>query len=162
VIAVGRIGAYNNYATQYAELLRQGIRLVHTPQEHVRASQLPGWYTLIKDLTPRSKWYTEIPTVAQIQSEFDWPVFIKGVRQKSRHQRKLSIIESAADYQQMQERYQIDSILGWQSLVVQEYLPLRLVEDTQTDRIPSSYEFRTFWWYGVCWHGVLLVGRSEI
>jgi len=148
VTAVGRIGAFDDYATQYAELLKEGIRLVNAPEEHLRASQLPGWYPLIENLTPRSQWYEEIPTVVQIESEFEWPVFIKGVRQTSRHQRKLSIVESADDCRFVLKHYQADSILGWQSLVVREYFPLRQVENPQADRIPSSFEFRTFWWHG--------------
>ncbi|MFH1300939.1 MAG: ATP-grasp domain-containing protein [Planctomycetota bacterium] len=150
VTVVGRMGAFSDYVAQYAEFLKEGIRLVHTPEEHLRASQLPGWYPLIENLTPRSQWFEEIPKVEQIESEFDWPVFIKGIRQTSHHQRKLSIVESADDCRFALEHYQADSILGWQSLVVREYVPLRQVEDPQVDRIPSSFEFRTFWWQGTC------------
>jgi hypothetical protein len=41
--------------------------------------------------------------------------------------------------------------------VCREYVPLRHVEDPYPDRIPSSFEFRTFWWkrhlvgYGRYW-----------
>lgn len=150
VTAVSRTGAFQDYAAEYAASMNAGIRLVNTPEEHLRASQLPGWYPLVEEMTPRSRWYAEIPTVAEIENEFTWPVFIKGVRQTSRHQRKLSIIESAADYQQAREHFQGDPILGWQFLVVREYLPLRLIEDPLADRIPSSFEFRTFWWKGTC------------
>jgi hypothetical protein len=48
---------------------------------------------LIADLTPRSKWYDYSPSLAEVGTDFKkWPIFMKGVRQTSHHQRALSII----------------------------------------------------------------------
>jgi hypothetical protein len=46
------------------------------------------------------------------------------------------------------EVYASDSILRWQRVVCREFRPLRRVEEGAPDRIPSSFEFRTFWWHG--------------
>lgn len=51
---------------------------------------------------------------------------------------------------QAMQAYESDSILQWQPVVVREYVPLRHVEDVDPSRIPSSFEFRTFWWNGRC------------
>ena len=145
---VARIGAFDDYATWYDHQQQQGFMPIHMPDDHARCSQLSHWYPLIEEFTPRSRVYETQPTVEQIESEFDWPVFVKGVRQTSRHQRKLSIVSSAAEFTQVMRDYERDPILHWQPVVVREYVPLRLVEDAAPDRIPSSFEFRTFWWHG--------------
>ena len=44
--------------------------------------------------------------------------------------------------------YRHDPILQWQGIVCREYVPLRPVGDAKHNRIPSSFEFRTFWWKG--------------
>ena len=146
--AIARIGAFGDYEREYIEMQNAGITLLHSPDQHRRCSELPEWYPLIQDLTPRSRWYAEIPTVEQIESEFTWPVFIKGSRQTSRHQRALAIIRSPEEYRAAIMHYRDDRILSWQAIVVRELVPLKLVEDVDPTRIPTSLEFRTFWWHG--------------
>jgi hypothetical protein len=147
---IARIGAIDDYNNAYAKLLEKGIRLLHSPEEHSRSSQLSGWYNLIEEFTPRSRLYASIPTVAQVQEDFAWPVFVKGDRQTSQHQKSLSIIRNSEDYQTVAANYQADRILHWQPMVVRELVALRCVEDADPNRIPSSFEFRTFWWKGEC------------
>lgn len=147
---VARIGAFDDYRDTYAHLLENGIRLIHSPDEHHRCSQLSGWFSLIEEFTPRSRWYDEIPTAMQVQKEFGWPVFVKGLRQTSRHQKALSIINSLEEFQTAITIYKADAILHWQPMVVREFVPLRRVEDADVGRIPSSFEFRTFWWKCKC------------
>lgn len=150
VEAVGRIGAFDDYELTYNRLLAEGVKLVHSPEEHFRLSQLPGWYPLIRDITPRSRWYSEIPNARDIEQDFQWPVFVKGVRQTSRHKRSLAIINTPEQFESAMEVYRSDRILRWQTLVVREFVPLRPIEDSDQNRIPSSFEFRTFWWRGRC------------
>jgi hypothetical protein len=146
--AVARIGAYPNYSAMFGGLQRDGIALIHTPDEYLRCSQLENWYPLIEDLTPKSRWFDKPPSVNDISMEFGWPVFIKGGRQTSNHKRKLAIIDSLSKWDFAMETFANDPILRWQAIVVRKYVPLRPVEDAHEDRIPSSFEFRTFWWKG--------------
>ncbi len=37
-------------------------------------------------------------------------------------------------------------MLHWQQMVCREFIPLQIVEDSLADRLPSSYEFRLFYW----------------
>ena len=148
VEVVGRVGAFDDYAAHYEELLKGGMRLVHTPEEHLRCSDLTRWYPLIEDLTPRSVWFNEAPEAGEVGRTLGWPVFVKGARQTSRHRRSLSIIESPAGFSAAMAAYRTDPILRWQRIVCREFVPLRPVEDPTPDRIPSSFEFRTFWWRG--------------
>jgi hypothetical protein len=138
---VARIGAIPDYAHFF---------LVNSSEQHQRATRLSHWYPLIADLTPRSKWYAQTPSVPEVEFDFQWPIFIKGARQTSHHQRALSIINGPQEFQAALRAYQQDRILRWQPLVCREFVPLRPVEDPLPDRIPSSFEFRTFWWKGNC------------
>ncbi len=143
---VGKVGAFENYAARYDDLRRCGMRLVHTPEEHLRCSDLTRWYPLIEHMTPRSLWFDEAPEAVEVGRELGWPVFVKGARQTSRHRRSLSIIDGPDAFSAAMAAYRDDPILRWQRVVCREFIPLRAVEDPAPDRIPSSFEFRTFWW----------------
>lgn len=43
-------------------------------------------------------------------------MFMKGARQTSRHQRKLSLIENDQDFLAAMEIYSVDPILKWQDV----------------------------------------------
>ena len=148
VQAIARIGAIDNYEGLYDGLMEEGIQLIHSPDEYERCSELPNWYPLIEDMTPKSIWFDGIPDVEDIMQHFDFPIFIKGSRQTSKHQRNLSIIENEPALAHTLEQYQNDPILHWQQLVCREYVQLRSVSGGKAETIPASYEFRTFWWQG--------------
>lgn len=52
--AIARFGAASNYDELYEQLAADGIFLIHSPEQHLLASELPQWYPLLKDLTPKS------------------------------------------------------------------------------------------------------------
>jgi hypothetical protein len=147
--AVARVGAIPDYDEYYRRWAEQGVRLIHTPDEHRRASELPRWYPCLEGLTPKSLWFSQPPSAALIERELGWPIFMKGGRQTSRHKKSLAIIDGAEAYARALEAYARDPILCWQDLVCRRFVPLRPVEEAAVpDRIPSSFEFRTFWWHG--------------
>ena len=148
VEAVARTGAFEDYPARYAELLAGGVRLLHTPDQHLVSSTLPGWYPLLADLSPRSIWFDTPPDATTVGDALGWPIFVKGMRQTSRHNRALAIITDPDAFVRAMEAYARDPILGWQGVVCREFVPLRPVEDTDPQRIPASFEFRTFWWRG--------------
>ncbi len=145
-----RTGAFQNYPATYAKLLATGIKLIHSPEQHSHASELISWYPLLSNLTPRSYWFEKPPSATEIEQLLGWPLFLKGNRQTSKHQANLSIINSAADYCRAIELYEQDPILRWQPLVCREYIELRPIKSTPTEKIPPSFEFRTFWWHSHC------------
>jgi hypothetical protein len=148
ITAVARVGAFTSYQDTYLSLGAEGIALVHSPEQHLRCSQLPHWYPLLEDLTPRSLWFEGEPDIAAITEHLGWPNFLKGARQTSRHRRRLSIVSGPEALREVLLEYQNDPILHWQPIVARQLIPLRPVEDPQPDRIPSSFEFRSFWWRG--------------
>lgn len=145
---VARVGVWNDYAERYRELAAEGVKLVHSPEQHLLATELPHWYPRLTDLTPRSVWYDTRPDAKTVEDALGWPVFVKGERQTSRHRKSLSIIEGPEQFERAMATYATDPILHWQRVVCRELRPLRRVEEGAPDRIPSSFEFRTFWWRG--------------
>lgn len=156
--AVARMGAAKDYRKRYEQLLEWNVRLLHSPEEYDRTSYLPNWYPRIKDFTPKSLWYDHLPSIAEIESEFEWPVFLKGERQTSKHNRRLSIIENTAQYMEAMEAWRRDPILHWQRVVCRQYVNLRRVARDLGQEMPKAFEFRTFWWRDSCvgagpyWH----------
>lgn len=148
ISAIARLGARNDYSRFYEQLEQDNIKLIHSPTEHAKASELPHWYPIIPDLTPRSCWFSKMPAIETINEEFEFPIFVKGSRQTSKHQKSLSIIESAEAFQRLAEQYKNDPILHWQDIVCREYVELRSIKGGDNTSIPPSFEFRTFWYKG--------------
>jgi hypothetical protein len=145
-----RVGAIADYAAEYEEKRSMGLRLVNSPDEHLRASELEHWYPLISDLTPRTEVFERLPPADVLEASFGWPVFIKGSRQTSRHNPELSIIESREHYERVLPLYENDAILHWQKPVVREFIPLAPVAGHVPGKVPPSVEYRSFWWHGEC------------
>jgi ATP-grasp domain, R2K clade family 3 len=150
ITAIARCGAISNYQELYQQLAADGILLIHSPEQYLLASELPRWYSLLEGLTPKSVWFSEPPDFAMLEQTIGLPLFLKGSRQTSRHKAALSIIRSAEDYYRAVEIYKEDPILKWQDLVCREFVQLQPVSSEQTDKIPASFEFRSFWWQGHC------------
>jgi len=144
---VARVGAIENYADFYRECLEREVRLVNSPKQQLLTSRLPEWYPLLEGKTPRSRWYGSFPSGEEVEAEFAWPVFLKGARQTSRHG-SLSIVDGPKAFSDALAAYQADPILHWQELVVREFVPLRPVGQAIAGKLPPSFEFRTFWWFG--------------
>lgn len=149
-MCVLRIGPISDYAAEFDEKMDMGLRLVNSPEEHAMASELESWYPLIRDLTPRTRVFEALPQAADIESEFDWPVFLKGSRQTSKHNPDLSIVRSRQHYERVVQQYQRDPILFWQKPVVREFVSLEPLTGSVPGKVPPSVEYRSFWWNGEC------------
>lgn len=124
--------------------------MIHSPEQYKLASELTEWYPRIQEFSPRSVWFSEPPSPDVVEELFGWPVFVKGSRQTSRHKAHLSIIHSAEEFERVAELYRHNPILHWQPFVCREYIRLRPVDGDAGDKIPPSFEFRTFWFRGEC------------
>lgn len=149
-LCVLRAGAVDDYAQEYAEQLARGLRLVNSPEEHQRASELEHWYPRLAHLTPRTMVFERLPSVAEVEAHFTWPIFMKGSRQTAKHALDLSVIHSAAEYEIAAAKYQTSPILHWQKPVIREFVPLQPVAGGIPGQIKPSLEFRSFWWHGEC------------
>lgn len=149
-LCVLRVGPIADYAAEFNDKLAMGLRLVNSPNEHALASELKSWYPLLKGLTPRTEVFDVLPSAEEIESKFQWPVFMKGSRQTSKHNPDLSIIQSRSHYEQVSQKYQNDAILHWQKPVIREFVPLMPVAGHVAGKMQPSAEYRSFWWYGEC------------
>ncbi len=151
ITAIARMGATQNYPGRYSSFEEFGINLIHTPNEYLRTSVLPEWYPLIEEFTPRSMWFKTPPAVEKIEACFEWPVFVKGERQTSKHDGALSIIHSPEQYSKLKSNWESNPILWWQRMVVREFRKLAPAETYgSAEPMPKSFEFRTFWWRKRC------------
>lgn len=149
-LCVLRVGSISNYLNEYSKMLGMGLRLVNSPEEYLLASELEFWYPLIKELTPRTQLYDELPTVEEVEANFSWPVFIKGSRQTSKHNIDLSVVQNADQYQKVIQEYKSNPILHWQKAAIREFVNLQPVDGEIQGKIKPSMEYRSFWWFGKC------------
>lgn len=146
VSVVSRIGAIQDYEKVYNMFYTYGFDLINTPLEHYLASELERWYPVIKHLTPKSKVYDKFPALEVFYNDFSFPVFIKGNRQTAKHNSDLSIAYNKDDFLRIQKAYVNDTILHWQKVVIRDFINLKPVDYTAVDKVPISFEFRSFWW----------------
>ena len=149
-LCVARIGAIPNYQEVYKEKLELGLQLINSPEQHILSSELPAWYSYIKDLTPKSYWFDTFPPIEEVKELFTFPIFVKGSRQTSKHNPDLSIIRDEQHYKEIILRYQLDPILHWQQIIIREFEKLEPVKGSIAGKLRPSLEFRSFWWQGIC------------
>ena len=148
ITAIARIGAIENYERLYAQWEENEIYLINNVNEHLRASQLECWYPLLEEFTPYSKWFDKVPSCDDLISTFIFPMFIKGSRQTAKHSAKLSVAHDRQDLERILLEYSKNDILHWQKFICREFIELMPVKAITTDKIPISFEFRTFWFKG--------------
>jgi hypothetical protein len=95
-------------------------------------------------------WFDAPPSAADVAEQLGWPVFVKGNRQTSKHKAELAVARTTEDFARIAEHYARDPILHLQPMVCRSFVPLRPVHAPPSDTIPPSFEFRTFWYHGVC------------
>ena len=139
-LCILRVGPIPDYESAFKENLEIGLRLVNSPAEHALASELENWYPHIQKLTPRTLVFDTLPTADEIELHFQWPIFMKGSRQTSKHNPELSIIRSRAHYETAAQAYRSDPILHWQKPVIREFIPLMPTAGDVPGKVPPSIE----------------------
>jgi hypothetical protein len=145
-----RIGAPFDYTSCFEEALALSVRPINTPEQHLLASEIEHWYPFIVDSTPKTRIYDALPDLELVDTEFGWPVFLKGSRQTSKHNPDLSVIRDPDHYRRVVAAYGRDPILHWQKPVLREFVSLAPVPGSVAGKIRPSLEFRTFWLHGKC------------
>ena len=97
-----------HFACEHPHRIENGLRLINSPAEHALTSEIEHWYPLIRELTPRTQVFEVLPAPEEIEAHFDWPIFLKGSRQTSRHDPDLSIITSRSHYERVAQSYHRD------------------------------------------------------
>jgi len=148
--AILRIGALEDYANTFADAAALGLKPINDPEQHLLASEIEYWYPHITDSTPKTRIFDALPDADLVESEFGWPVFLKGSRQTSKHNPELAVIRDREHYLRARAAYLHDPILHWQKPVLREFMALAPVPGMVPGKIRTSLEFRTFWFNGDC------------
>ena len=101
ITAIARLGAADDYPERFEFFTELGIRLVHTPEQYALSSWLPNWYPKLEGITPQSLWFDRPPSAGEVGAELGWPVFVKGARQTSKHQRRLCVAETPDEFERI-------------------------------------------------------------
>ena len=145
------IGAIEDYSGVEAAIEELGMKLLVHEAEHIRCSTIEKWYPVLKEKTPYTKVFDEMPDLEEVLKEFRFPFFIKGNRQTNHHKKSQCIIETAEQYKELRDSWHKDRILGWQKVAIREYVPLMEIDSTTfPDSVPISYEFRFFYFEDKC------------
>lgn len=145
------IGAIEDYADVTAALNQIGMRPLVSEAMHLRCSTIEKWYPSIKEKTPYTKVFEELPDIEEILRDFSFPFFVKGNRQTNRHKKSQCIIENIEGYERLRTEWKNDPVLSWQKAAIREYVPLQAIDSTSfPDMVPISYEFRFFYFDGKC------------
>ena len=145
------IGAIEDYAGVEAAIEELGMKLLIHEAEHIMCSTIEKWYPSIKERTPHTQVYDELPPLENVLKDFSFPFFVKGNRQTNHHKKSQCIIENADQYEALRSEWGNDKILNWQKAAIRDYVPLKILDSTSfPDSVPISYEFRFFYFEGRC------------
>jgi len=158
-IWIGFIPTPERYAEIYQAALSKGIRLVNTPEEHLRSQEFDRAYPFLTDLTPESRIITSATECRDVVSGLGLPLFVKGVIQ-SRKSRgwKACVAESVSEFERLTE-----ALLSMEGRTRGRVVARKLVNlrhsQTSPEGFPFGREFRVFLYHhhildlGYYWEG---------
>lgn len=144
------------YATLYAALQERGYALQTSPAGYKLCHELPEWYPLLQNATPKSVWIPHIPPFAKseiataLQQLGSNAAIVKDFVKSEKHAwfeacfvPDASEVEHAfAVANELVRRRDKDFEGG---LVIREFISLRRVAATQQVGPPPAEEWRIFW-----------------
>jgi hypothetical protein len=156
---VGYIPAPARYREVYAAALRRNIRLLNTPEEHLRAQEFDRAQVLLRELTPESVVLTDPAECAGAVTRLGLPVFVKGAIQS----RKASgwsacVAVSLAELEQLVTELIRLEMRSRGRVVVRRLVPLRHSR-VGPQGFPFGREYRVFVYrervlaWGYYWEG---------
>ena len=69
------VGAVEDYEGLEEMIESMGMKLLVHNAEHLQCSTIEKWYPAVKDRTPFTKIYDELPDVEEIEKNFSFPIF---------------------------------------------------------------------------------------
>ena len=158
-IWIGYIPPPEHYKAVFDAAIEKGIRLLNTPEQHLRAQEFDRAYPRLEGLTPRSVIVTDPSQCEAAVSVLGLPVFVKGIVQ-SRKARgwKACVAESPAELRALTSGYLSLEGRTRGRVAVRELVQLRFANKTALG-FPIGREFRIFMYgtqvlgYGYYWDG---------
>lgn len=144
------------YASLYAALLAEDVKLLNSPAAYAHAHLLPESFDVIREHTPHSVWVPMTPEAPRIEEvlaaagEFgDSPLIIKDYVKSRKHEwNEACFVPKASDQNQLRKvvttfvERQGESLVG--GVVLREFVPLQSVGTHQKSGMPLTREHRVF------------------
>ena len=155
----GYIPSAEHYSLVYRLALNKGLRLLNSPEEHIRAQEFDSAYQRLGDLTPQSIMVTSPEECAAAVNVLGLPLFVKGVVQ-SRKARgwKACVADNLPDVEALVTAYlQLEGRTRGR-VVLRKLVQIRHVSTTGQG-FPIGREFRVFLYnnqvfgHGYYWDG---------
>ncbi len=142
---IGYIPTPERYAAVYTAARAKNLRLVNSPEEHLRAQEFDRAYPLLGDLTPKSVVLTSPDDFATVTRELNFPVFVKGTVQ-SRKLRgwKACVAENEAELVALAKVLLVDLDERTRGRVIARELALLRHARVSAQEFPFGREFRVF------------------
>lgn len=142
---IGYIPTPERYAAIYTAARAKNLRLVNSPEEHLRAQEFDRAYPLLGDLTPKSVVLTSPDDCAAVTRELNFPVFVKGTVQ-SRKLRgwKACVAENEAELAALAKVLLVDLDERTRGRVIARELARLRHARVSAQGFPFGREFRVF------------------
>ncbi|MBN1428583.1 MAG: ATP-grasp domain-containing protein [Anaerolineae bacterium] len=141
---IGYIPEPKRYQSIYEAALKKRIRLINTPEEHLRAMEFHRFYPLLGNLTPHSLILTSSDDCVRIQDELGYPVFIKGTIQSRKHDGwDVCVAANQAEAVRRVDDLLRRDIRSRGRVIVRKLVPLRYIRYVGNG-FPAGREFRVF------------------
>lgn len=139
---IGYIPSPEHYAFVYEAALARGVRLLNTPEQHLRAQEFDRTYPYLEDLTPRTVIVTSPGQCREAAALLGLPVFVKGIVQ-SRKARgwKACVAETLPELERLVAAYLRLEGRTRGRVAIRTLVPLRHVVKT-AQGFPIGREYR--------------------
>lgn len=142
----------NQYGNLYNGLLTKNIRLINSPDEYRHCHYLPESYQLIKCITPKSNWTTNLEDseIFSLANEFSGvPIIVKDFVKSEKHSwKEACFIPNSSDYTSVKaivDRFlQLRGESFNEGLVFRKFEELEYLKEHSKSGMPLTKEFRVF------------------
>lgn len=156
---IGFIPSADRYAAIYDEAQKKKIRLLNTPDEHLRVQEFDRLYPYIQEITPESIVLTQADQAAAAIAQLGLPIFVKGTVQ-SRKSRgwKACVAESEEELARLTDAYLTLTGRTRGRVIARKLVRLRHVQSSPQG-FPFGREYRVFLYrndilaWGYYWEG---------
>lgn len=141
------------YRLLYQALAAKNIVLITDPDAYMLTHELPGWYPLLADQTPRSVWLPwqgrlDIAAIMQLLEQFgDRPLILKDYVKSRKHEWfEACFIPAASDAAAVERvtRRFLEGVEPSGGLVYREYVALQPIGSHPRSGMPLTEEYRLF------------------
>jgi hypothetical protein len=140
----GYIPTIERYTAIYRAALIKGIQLVNTPIQYQMAMEFDRFYPLLGELTPKSLTFGDLQSLASIDRDLGYPVFIKGAIKSDKEQGwKACVANNVTEATTIARSLLAREYRSRGKIIVRQLVKLRSIVTDYQD-FPLGREYRLF------------------